>query len=142
VKLGAFGADGASRTRRNTITRDDLLPMVVVTAVGALLAAASGCRPTGNVVGDVVCTGGIAAFTIWMAANASWWSLTLAGTLASIGAVGSLTGMALGRGRSWHRPVARRPSGQPARLALRQRGAHGAGAAAAHGQPRSSEHRR
>lgn len=96
MRLGAFGADGASRTRRNTITRDDLLPMAIVTAVGALVAAASGCEPTGNLVGDAVCTGGAAAFTIWMAANASWWSLTLAGALASVGAVGSPTGMALG----------------------------------------------
>ena len=96
MKLGSLGTEGGARTRRNTVTRDDLLPMAAVAAVGAVLAALSGCEPTGNAVGDAVCTGGLAAFTIWMAANASWWSLTLAGTLASVGAVGSLTGMVLG----------------------------------------------
>lgn len=89
MKWPASG-NGGSRSRRNTIDRDDLPMMAAVAVVGAVIAALAGCRPTGNVVGDAVCTGGLAAFTIWLAASASWWVLTLAG-LAAIGlAAGSL----------------------------------------------------
>lgn len=78
MKLPSLRAGGA-RARRNTISRDDLPWMAAVTAAGAVAASVAGCRPTGNLVGDALCTAGIAAFTIWMAATAAWWALTLAG---------------------------------------------------------------
>lgn len=83
MKLPALRS-GGSRSRRNTIERDDLPGMAAVAAIGAVIAALAGCHPTGNVVGDAVCTGGLAAFTIWLAATASWWALTLA-ALAAVG---------------------------------------------------------
>ena len=88
---------GGSRSRRNTITRDDMPMMAAVTAAGALAAVFAGCRPTGNLLGDIVCTGGITALTVWMAATASWWALTLAGVatvaLATGGLVSTLCGL-------------------------------------------------
>lgn len=83
MKLPFLGQGRLAQHRRNTLTRDDLPVMAVVTAVGALVAMFAGCRPTGNVVGDALCAGGVAAFTIWLAAAASWWSLAVAGAVAA-----------------------------------------------------------
>lgn len=91
---------GGSRSRRNTVTRDDVPAMAAVTAAAAVAALFAGCRPTGNLLGDVVCTAGVAAFTVWMAATASWWALTLAGAatvalaLAGGGVVATICGLA------------------------------------------------
>ncbi|MDO8362928.1 MAG: DUF4012 domain-containing protein [Actinomycetota bacterium] len=77
------------------MTRSDLPAMAAVAAVGAIAAALAGCRPTGNVVGDALLTGGLAAFTIWIAATAAWWSLVLAGAF-TIAAAGAWLPFALG----------------------------------------------
>ncbi|MDP2291119.1 MAG: DUF4012 domain-containing protein [Actinomycetota bacterium] len=83
-------------TRRNTLTRDDLLPMAAVCAVAALGAALAGCHPTGNPVGDALCAGVLAAFTTWMAATASWWALTLAGAVTAVAGGGAWPALLFG----------------------------------------------
>lgn len=95
MKLPSLRAGGA-RSRRNTITREDLPLMAAVAAAGAIAAALAGCRPTGNLVGDALCTGGLAAFTIWMAATASWWALALAGFATVLLATGAVVPIVCG----------------------------------------------
>lgn len=87
---------GGSRSRRNTIAREDLPLMALATAAGAIAAAFAGCRPTGNLVGDFLCTAGLAAFTIWLAATASWWSLAVAGLATVVFATGAFVPIACG----------------------------------------------
>ncbi|MEQ1701031.1 MAG: DUF4012 domain-containing protein [Ilumatobacteraceae bacterium] len=89
MRLPSLRASGAG-SRRNTITREDMPLMAAVTAAAAIAAAFAGCRPTGNVVGDVLCTAGLVAFTSWMAATASWWALTIAGFATVALATGSV----------------------------------------------------
>lgn len=100
MKFGAHQTStqtaAGARTRRNTLTRDDLLPMAAVSAAAALGAALAGCQPTGNVVGDALCAGALAAFTTWMAATASWWALTLAGAVTAIAGGGAWAPLLLG----------------------------------------------
>ncbi|MEI7546462.1 MAG: DUF4012 domain-containing protein [Actinomycetota bacterium] len=88
--------------RRNAVTRRDLPAVGAIAAAGAVAAGFSGCHPTGQATIDVVLTGAVAAFTIWLGASASWWSLVAAGWVAVLacgsapGAIAAMVASAIG----------------------------------------------
>jgi len=81
--------------RRNTITHEDAIAMLIVMAFAAVSAAFAGCRPTGGRITDPLLAAALAAFVVWAAASAPWWMLVAAGGCAAL-ASGSLLGAALG----------------------------------------------
>ena len=72
-----------ARSRRNTVTRDDLPGIAAAALATAIVATLAGCHPTGNLVGDALVTGAGAGAVAWVASTASWWSLVAGGGIAT-----------------------------------------------------------
>ena len=75
-----------SPTRRNTITRDAALQVLVIAIASAVAAALAGCEPTGNALPDALLTGGTAALVTWLGASAPWWTLVAGSAVAAVAA--------------------------------------------------------
>ena len=73
-----------ARSRRNTVTRDDLPGIAAAALATAIVATLAGCHPTGNLVGDALVTGAGAGAVAWVASTASWWSLVAGGGIATV----------------------------------------------------------
>ncbi len=82
-------------TRRNTITLNGHRGVMVVAIIAAVVAAWSGCQPTGSRMVDLALTGLLAGFVVWAAASAPWWALVVVAGVAALSA-GTLVGAAVG----------------------------------------------
>ena len=80
--------------RRNSIQRNDLPAMAVISAASGAAALFAECQPTGAPFVDGLLVIVLAAGTVWLGASASWWVLVLAGAIATSGA-GSILGIAV-----------------------------------------------
>ena len=78
-----------SQNRRNSISYNDGIAILVVAVISAIAAVLSDASPTGATVPDIILVGALAAFVTWLGASAAWWAL-MAG--AGIALVGSLPG--------------------------------------------------
>ena len=78
-----------SPNRRNTISYNDGIAIVVISVISAILAAFSDASPTGTTLPDIILVGALAGFVTWLGASAPWWALM---TGAGIALVGSLPG--------------------------------------------------
>lgn len=72
--------------RRNTISHDAEIVVLVVAAIAGIAAALAGCEPTGHAVPDAVLCASTAAFVTWLGASAPWWALLASAGTAAIGA--------------------------------------------------------
>ena len=77
------------QNRRNSISYNDGIAILVVAVISAIAAVLSDASPTGSTVLDIILVGALAAFVTWLGASAAWWAL-MAG--AGIALVGSLPG--------------------------------------------------
>ena len=64
-----------SQNRRNTISYNDGIAIVVIAVISAILAVLSDASPTGAAVPDIILVGALAAFVTWLGASAAWWAL-------------------------------------------------------------------
>jgi hypothetical protein len=76
-----------SQNRRNTISYNDGIAIVVVSVISAIVAVFSDASPTGATVPDVILVGALAAFVTWLGASAPWWALMAGAGIALIGAL-------------------------------------------------------
>ena len=76
-----------SQNRRNSISYNDGIAIVVVSAISAIAAVFSDASPTGTTVTDIILVGALAAFVTWLGASAPWWALMAGAGIALIGAL-------------------------------------------------------
>ena len=76
-----------SQNRRNTISYNDGIAIVVVSAISAVLAVFSDASPTGTTVPDIILVAALAGFVTWLGATAPWWALMAGAGIALVGAL-------------------------------------------------------
>lgn len=69
--------------RRNVLSRADGRVVAGVSGLTGILAALSGCRPTGQPVADAALCFALAATVAWASATAPWWALVAAAGVAT-----------------------------------------------------------
>src|SRR6187551_1801505 len=77
-----------SKGRRNTVTRDDLIKVLVISAVSGVVAALSDASPTGDAPTDAIILFGYAMFVGWLGATAPWWALGAGAGIVMVASVG------------------------------------------------------
>lgn len=69
--------------RRNPLTGDQPVHVLIIAGCSGILAALSGARPTDIVVVDVVLAAMTAGFVTWAAATAPWWAIAASAGVAA-----------------------------------------------------------
>lgn len=78
----------SGKGRRNTVTRDDLIKVLVISGLSGVVAAFSGASPTGSAPTDAIILFGYALLVGWLGATAPWWALGAAAGIVMVASVG------------------------------------------------------